>query len=125
MKFLKNFFNKFKTKGEFNSQCYLRVDIDDNNNYWIDWGWTDGNTSLLGFCKMLAQLNQGMLLDDILLTIKKKCELDDKHDDYTVLLDILGNVYAEINSATTKEVEEMSKHLSSPLIKPTQVMSND
>ncbi len=127
MKFIKNLFSSSsaKKKKAFKSKCYITLDVDEHNNFWIDWGWVGGHDSMLSFCGMIAQLNQGMLLNDMLETIESKCIADARPDEYKILLETLNGMFDTINHQERGQIEEMKKQLSSPLIKPTQVMKND
>ena len=124
MKFLKKLFGNTEVKEPDDRVCHLKIDVDKDGNFWIDWGWDDVD-SLLIFTGVLFRLSNGLMLDDILATIKKQCVEKNNEEAYNLILDTLNGLYASMANTQEQEIEEISKKLSSPLVKPTQVMNHD
>jgi hypothetical protein len=122
MKFLKNLFKQTKVPDD--KICHLKIDIDNKGNFWVDWGW-ENSDSLIIFSGLLFKLNNGLMLDDILETIKQQCIDKDNEDAYLMIIDTLSGLYDMASQEEQKEVNEMTKKLSSPLVKPTQVINHD
>ncbi len=94
--------------------CSMHFEMTKNGDILAECEWDD--SSLFDFAQLIATLNTGQLLPEILSIIKDTCNDSGSKEEYKRLL---GFIYL----LTSKEATNNLDSSTNPLIKPTQVIN--
>ena len=121
-----------KSLPEETLSCYLNIQIDNEGETWVDWGWGEKEVSIEHFADLITRLSTGKMLDELVEIVKGKCIEKDRPELYATFIQNMELLYqsegeSEIEIIKTMEdVHEARKaEMHSPLVKPTEVINNE